>query len=214
MWGGARPGAGRKKTGAAGVAHRQRDALASRFPVHVTLKLRRGLPRLRCRVAYRVLCGAFDRGKNRAGRLVDGVFRLVHYSVQNDHLHLIVEAKDRLSLTRGIQGLAIRIARALNRLWERRGRVFADRYHDRILRSPRQVRNTLRYVLNNAWKHLRRPPNGPDRYSSGPWFDGWRRDVPRVVPRRPFGPIAAARTWLLTLGWRRHGRLPVGLVGP
>ena len=132
------------------MSHLKREALASRFPVHVTMKIAKGLPSLRIRAAYRVVCEAFDKGCKRAGRLEGGVFRLVHYSVQGDHLHLVCEAKDRASLSRGVQGLSIRIARGLNRLWERKGKVFADRYHDRILRTPREVRNVLRYVFNNA----------------------------------------------------------------
>jgi len=47
----------------------------------------------------------------------------------------------------------IRVAKGLNKLWARRGKVFADHYHDRILRTPREVRNALCYVLHNAKKH-------------------------------------------------------------
>ncbi|HEX6813320.1 MAG TPA: hypothetical protein VF384_16995 [Planctomycetota bacterium] len=116
-WGGPRKGSGRKpKSGEAGVSHRERPALAMRFLVHVTLKLRKGLPRLRQKAEYAALSAAFVKGKGRFG------FRLCHCAVLNDHLHLIVEAPDRAALRRGLQGLAIRIARALNRLWRRRGR--------------------------------------------------------------------------------------------
>ena len=153
-WGERKKGAGRKKDPRSGVSHLRREALAARFPVHVTMKVRRELPKLRRKVCYRVIAAAFAKGCERQGRLQDGRFRLVQYSIQNDHLHLIVEAKDRTSLSRGMQGLAIRIARGLNRLWERKGKVFADRYHDRILRTPREVRNALRYVLNNGRRHL------------------------------------------------------------
>ena len=137
------------------------------------------------------------------------MFRLVHYSVQNDHLHLICEAKNRLSLSRGLQGLCTSIAMRLNRLWVRRGRVFADRYHDHVLRTPREVRNALHYLLHNARKHLRSfRSSGPDPFSSGPWFDGWRACDPLPSPIA-MGPIALARTWLLGTGWRRHGRIPL-----
>ena len=201
-WGGERPGAGRKKVRGSGVSHRRRELLAPRFPVHVTLRLRAGLCSLRRGAAYHALRIAFGRGRERGG------FRLVHYAVQSNHLHLIVEAKDRESLSRGMQGLAIRVARALNRLWERGGSVFADRYHDRILRSPRQVRNALCYVLCNASKHgLQLEPGMPDPFTSGDLFDGWRErpaEEPEVVAA---GVVARARTWLATKGWRRHGLL-------
>ena len=206
LWGERRKGAGRKKDPNSGVPHLRRAPLAARFPVHVTMKLRRGLPKLRRKACYRVLATAFAQARERPGRLENGRFRLVHYSIQNDHLHLIVEAKDRPSLSRGLQGLAIRIARGLNRLWHRKGKVFADRYHDHILRTPREVRNALRYVLQNARRHLQHfKKRRPDPFSSGPWFDGWRdfTDDGRLGT----APLATARTWLLKKGWRRRGLL-------
>src|SRR5262245_59168549 len=146
--GGARKGAGRKpKNGVAGVSHRPRDERKARHPSHVTLKLRQHLPRLRRKAEYAALRAAFGKGKDRFG------FRLCHYAVLNDHLHLGCEAADLDSLRRGIQGLAIRIARALNKLWARKGKVFADRYHDRVLRTPREVRNAIAYVMGNARHH-------------------------------------------------------------
>jgi hypothetical protein len=135
------------------------------------------------------------------------VFRLVHFSVQSNHLHLIVEGDARPTLARGLQGLAIRMARALNRLWRRAGSVFADRYHDRILRSPREVWNALRYVLCNARKHgawTSRTRHDP--FSSAPWFDGWGGAQPKL--EQP-SPAARARTWLLRTGWSFHGLLDI-----
>jgi len=141
-----------------------------------------------------VLREAFRSGARRFG------MRLVHFSVQRDHLHLIAEARDRRALTRGLQGLFVRLAKRLNRWWGRKGRVFADRFHDRILRTPREVRNALRYVLLNARRHGVRSA-GIDPYSSGAWFDGWTRGTQRQ-PTAP-APVARARTWLATVGWRR-----------
>ncbi len=207
--GGKRAGAGRKPKGdEAGVSHGPRALLAARFPAHVTLKLRRGLPRLRSRPEYQALLAAFAGGCDRGG------FRLTHYAVLNDHLHLLVEAADRANLSRGLQGLAIRIAKALNRLWRRRGSVFADRYHDRILKTPREVRNALRYVLANGKKHAAAGrevavPQAIDTFTSAPWFDGFREALTvrgiETLPR----PVTDAHTWMLTIGWRRHGLLSV-----
>ena len=199
-WGGPRRNAGRKPKGErAGAPHETRAPLASRHPVHVTVRLRRGLPSLRYKQPYLTLLRAFGAGRERFG------FRLLHYTVQSNHLHLIAEAKDRRALTRGMQGLLVRIARALNKLWGRRGRVFADRYHDRILRTPREVRHALRYVLHNARPHGIFGPT-PDPYSSGRWFDGWRERFERLA-EGVARPVARAHTWLLTVGWRRHGRI-------
>jgi REP element-mobilizing transposase RayT len=201
-WGGPREGAGRKPKGdKAGVSHRSRAALASRFPVHVTTRLQRGLPSLRSKGVYAVLRAAFAAGCDRGG------FRLVHYSVQGNHLHLIVEATDRQCLSRGLQGLLIRVARALNRLWQRRGRLFADRYHDHILRTPREVRHALAYVLNNARRHGLRLAQALDYFASGWWFDGWRERLAITGLAEVEQPVARARTWLLQVGWRRYGLL-------
>ena len=200
-WGGARPGAGRKPVGErAGVSHRARAPLASRHPVHVTVRVKQGLPGLRNRRVYAALRVAFAAGCDRFG------FRLVHYSVQRDHLHFMVEAKERRALSRGVQGLLIRIAKALNRLWERKGSVFADRYHSRQLRTPKEVRSCLAYVLNNARKHGLRLAQAVDLFTSGWWFDGWREDF-RTRGMPAARPVAEARTWLLGVGWRRHGLL-------
>jgi putative transposase len=197
-WGGRRKGAGPKPKGERpGVSHRRREALASRFPVHVTLKVKAGLPSLRRRQAHAVLIGAFTAMSGRTN------FRLVHYSVQSNHVHLICEALDRRELARGIQSLATRIAKRLNALWRRAGKLFADRYHDRILHTPREVRNALGYVLNNALHHGVPIPRGePDPFSSAGWFSSWRGP----------SPITRAKTWLLSIGWARHGPLEIGVA--
>ena len=123
--------------------------------------------------------------------------------MQSNHLHLIVEGRDRRSVARGLQGLFIRVAKGLNRHWGRKGKVFADRYADRILRTPREVRNALVYVLNNCRRHGIYP-GAPDPYSSGGWFDGWKhgRGPDHEIVSAPV--VSRARTWLLAAGWRRH----------
>ena len=166
--------------------------------MHVTVRLRKGLPTLRNRRVYAALRAAFAAASHRFG------FRLAHYSVQRDHLHLIAEAKDRPALAGGVQGLLIRVAKALNRLWGRKGSVFGDRYHDRVLRTPREVRSALAYVLNNARRHGLRLAQAMDFFASGAWFDGWKEGFrTRSVPAAR--PVAAGRTWLLNVGWRRYG---------
>ena len=138
-------------------------------------------------------------------------FRVVHFSVQQDHLHLIVEAADRRSLGRGMQGLTIRLARRLNRLLERKGKLFTDRYHAEQLTTPSQVRNAIRYVLSNHRKHawqrrIRIGRRFVDAFSSAPHFDGW--NAPVKLGCAPSADVTAKpRTWLLASGWRRRGRL-------
>jgi putative transposase len=199
-WGGRREGAGRKPAGPrAGVPHRRKGALAKTYPVHVTTRIKDGLASLRGKQEQAVLEGAFRSGCERFG------FRLVHYDVLGNHFHFVVEAADRRALFRGLVGLLTRIARRLNKAWGRRGQVFPDRFHERILRTPREVRNAVAYVLHNAARHgYAVPKKRPDPCSSGDWFDGWRDFAARFPTPRP---VAFAQTWLLRVGWRRHGLL-------
>jgi hypothetical protein len=124
----------------------------------------------------------------------------VHYSIQVTHLHLIVEAKDAQTLSRGMLGLNVRLSRALNRGWRRRGRVVDGAFHEHILRTPPEVRNALVYVLQNARRHGSWHRDAPDPYSSGATFDGWRDFEPRGS-----APTVEPHTWLLRVGWRRYG---------
>ena len=196
-WGGRRAGAGRKPSGRrVGVSHRTRPAHVARHPVHVTLRAERSLPSLRGDRLFPLLC----RGLAQSSR---GGLRILHFSVQTDHVHLIVEAESGEALSRGLQGLAIRLAKRVNRALGRAGSFWSDRYHARPLRTPREVRNALVYVLQNARKHM---PGfrGLDPCSSALWFSGWRRAIPTEAAR---SPVATPRTWLAAVGWRRHGSI-------
>jgi len=207
MHGGARPGAGRRKSKDSGVSHAAREKVNHNDVILVTTKVVPGLPSLRGYHAYLKILECFEKGCEKDG------FRLVEFSVQSNHLHLLVEGDDRSSLSRGLQGLLSgllsRLARALNRLWGRSGRFWADRYHDRVLRTPSAVRNALRYVLHNVKKHCAGFKSSlPDSRSSGDWFTGWLESFERSRLARMFErPVARARSWLLRVGWLLHGRL-------
>jgi len=176
------------------VPHAPRPEHDPRHPVHVTLRALQTLKSLRSEPAFAALVRAF-RLARRSG------FRVVHFSVQTDHVHLIVEADSAQQLRRGLNGLTCRAARALNRAWRRRGRIWGDRYHAHALMTPREVRNGIVYVLLNFRKHLRGPPIVDPR-SSGIWFEGWTH-APEGQP--PPCPTAVPRTWLASAGWRRAG---------
>lgn len=200
--GGARKGAGRKPAGPRGrVGHSARPRLKARHPVHVTLRVVEGLPNLRAGSAHRAVLGALAAGSRRFGLAV------IHYSAQSNHVHLVCEADNEQALARGMKGICVRMARALNRIWSRTGSVFADRYHARVLGSPREVRNALAYVLGNAAHHGLRFVGKIDPCSSASWFDGWKRKSPPFTAVMRWCPFPAARTWLLTLGWRLNGPL-------
>jgi hypothetical protein len=142
-----------------------------------------------------------------------GDFRVAHYSLQGDHAHLIVEAHGKEALGRGMMSIGARLARAVNRVGRRSGPVLDGRYHHRSLRSPREVRRALAYVLLNARRHLakgrgvsRFAPAHLDGASSARWFDGWRPEAASRFPETKMGcEVARPRTWLLRVGWRRHG---------
>jgi putative transposase len=194
-WGGRRSGAGRKPDrDRAGTPHVRRPPHDARHPVHVTFRAGRGVPWLRSQPLWAALRDAL-REANRTS------FRVVHFSVQSDHLHLIVEADSARVLCSGLRGLAIRSARAVNRCCARRGSVWAERYHARALRTPREVRLALTYVLLNFCKHLRAKP-GVDPRSSARWFDGWKHPQPNATDPCPTMP---PQTWLCARGWRRAG---------
>lgn len=215
--GGARKGAGRpRKSGRPPVAHRARPRLLGRQPQHVTLRLRREVGYLRSERALRAMYRSLARGCERFET------RVVHFSVQGDHVHLLVEAADRVALTRAIKGLSVRIARALNKVVGRRGAAFADRYHTRALASPREVHHALGYVLCNYRHHAaarrrKLPRWWIDPCSSGWAFTGWRGRDGEAVPGhrlvRPESPrLAEAKTWLLLVGWQRQGMIAVDHV--
>ncbi|MFL5453150.1 MAG: transposase, partial [Myxococcales bacterium] len=146
-WGGKRRGAGRKPKGArAGVAHVPRKQ-PLRTPAHVTMRVADGRPGLRSNRSFRAIGQAFREGKDRFG------FRVVHFNVQGNHIHLLVEADDATALARGMKGLSVRMARAFNKAHGLRGPLFSDRFHSRALRSPREVAFAIRYILGNHIKH-------------------------------------------------------------
>jgi len=210
-WGGRREGAGRKPKRPGAVSHAKRPRLASRYPVHISLRVDDHLPSLRRPDLLEGIEGCL-----RVVRSVYNNFRVVHYSIQDHHLHLVVEASSRTALSRAMQGLNIRIAKRINKILGRKGTVFTDRYHETILRSPTQTRNGISYVLLNSRRHaaqsgMRFAPDWIDDGSSGRFFDGWRGL--RVRPPPDEEPtVSEPQTWILSTGWRRLGLLPVDAV--
>jgi REP element-mobilizing transposase RayT len=211
--GGKRRGAGRPPKGfRSSERHRTREAFRANQPVHVTLRVEGAVGNLRRRDAYHALRRAMLVVADRND------FRIVHISLERDHVHLIVEASDKDALARGMHVFEIVAAKFLNKVITRetgrlrRGRVFGDRYHAVVIKSPKQMRNTLSYVLNNWRRH--RQDEGVDSmfwdvdyFSSGPVFTGWD-EGPQPLPSgyQPL-PVRGARTWLLSTGWRKAGSI-------
>ena len=183
--------------------------MASRHPCHVTLKVEKDVPSLRTAKLVAELERSWREVCQR------GRFRLVHYSIQSDHVHMIVEAGSTRDLACGLKAIAARLARGVNRVFRRAGRVLADRCHVHVLRTPHEVRNAIAYVLLNAQRHLAKRGQAlpgvarMDPASSGRWFSGWRR---RATPAHDPPAVAAPRTWLLSIGWRRRGLIDIAEV--
>lgn len=207
------------------MPHRPREKHWGDRPVLVTL-------RTRCRVlrsqfvfpTVRWAIAATNSKRAREKRLrLRQAFRICEFSVQGDHLHLLVEASCEVALERGVRGFAIRLAKSVNRLLFQNGKFLDDRYHALELATPRSVRNALIYVLANFRKHGRgRAGELFDVYSSAPYFGGFAefeadeaeqplaaRVVPRALAPPSESPVERPRTWLLARSWLLLGRISV-----
>ena len=192
------------------MPHVSRQAHAWEHPVHVTARVVTGAPDLRSELVFAALKRVFARASEKG-------FGLLHFSVQRNHLHLIVEADDAKALARGLQRLLSRAAMIINALARRSGRLWRDRHHRRALTCPRQVRNAFVYVLFNDRKHLqenghfgRNAYEGMDPFTSWVWFEGWTPTAaPSTAAIARAGPpvVDAPHTWLAKTGWRLHGLL-------
>jgi putative transposase len=187
----------------ANVRHRARAVHKYWNPLHVTMRAKRGLPSFRAETLF----AAFERAVRRTRR---DDFRVVEFSVQDDHLHLIVEADDNDALARGMKSSSVRANRLFNAALGRgRGPVWGDRYHRRDLTSARQVRNPLVCCLQNYKKHQRVKSGAPriDPCSSARWFQGWT-----AIRQHDDGPPPTedACTVLLRIAWQKHGFIHPG----
>ena len=225
-WGGKRRGAGRKQVNERkSQPHRMRPALGPSTVVLVSLRVVPDVRRLRRRDAYRALRNAMLAVLTRTD------FRIVHVSIQGNHVHLLIEAESKHSLARGMQAFQISAARRLNKVdidergQPRRGPVFVDRYHMEVVTTPTHARHCLAYVLNNWRRHKEdRAPYAKtwplDPYSSAAAFSGWREGVDaanRLLTRPPRAwpvelaedplPVCRPHSWLLRDGWRLGGEV-------
>ncbi len=209
--GGKRKGAGRPPKGErAGSPHTRRPAIKASTPGHVVLRVAKAVGNLRRRDLYRAL---------RTATLTVAKHedvRIVHVSIQRNHVHLLVEAKDKRALARGMQSFQISAAKLINAQLvlengeRRRGSVFPDRYHLEVITNRRQARHALAYVLNNWRKHgEHRDPDlrgcQVDPFSTGARFTGWRGTPRSPEPLDEPLVVWEPRTWLLTDGWRLYG---------
>lgn len=175
------------------MSHHSRPQFEKPSAVQVTLSVAGHVWNLRSRRCFEIIETSLGAARERFG------LRVIEFTVLGNHLHLVVEADSDEALSRGMQGLNIRIAKALNRLMERKGRVFADHYHSRMLRTPTELVNAIAYVLGNAAHHY--GESGRDPFSSRAYEAQHREKI-----------LSHPRTWLLRSGWRRARTVPRWLV--
>jgi REP element-mobilizing transposase RayT len=217
--GGNRRRAGRKPKGArAGSRHQARPAFKPNHALHVVLRIVPAVGNMRRRALYKAMREATITAALRER------FRIVHISIQRNHVHMLAEAKDKLALARGMQGFQISAARHINTALavgyrRRRGSVFADRYHLEVITSPTRTRHVLNYVLNN-WRKHKEDQQGlartwlVDPYSTGILFPDWKELEDRALMwpiRATYDPLVVRRpeSWLLRESWKRVGSISV-----
>ena len=155
--------------------------------MHVTLRMAPEVYNLRSRRSFRTIERALRLGADRFD------VRMTSFSVQGNHIHLLVEAPSRATLARAMKGFSVRLARGLNKMMQRKGRVLGDRYHAHVLRTPTEVAHAIRYVRDNARKHA---AERGEIYSRG-YVD------PCSSAGAPHVALPSAQTWLLREGWKR-----------
>jgi len=204
-WGGKRKGAGRKRSGERSrVPHLRRCEFSKDHPLHVTLRVLDEVGRLRVRAVLGAVAEALRLVADRED------LRIIHTSIQNNHLHLYCEATSREGLAEGMRSFKTSVSRRINRALGRSGRVFADRYHYEVVKTPKQARAVLCYVMNNWRKHHadRGCRDRVDPFATGMWFRGWKEtDIPKqlvIPPGVIVLPYREPRTWLLREGWKKH----------
>lgn len=137
-WGGARPGAGRPKSGRrVGPPHRARLRFARGAQLHVAMTVREDHPDLRTRRVRDLVHGVLDAHLDHPG------FRIVRASLTRDQIHLFVEVKDAPTLSREMRSLTVRLSYAL--AGGTRARVFRERYHA----APVTTGATIEHVVES-----------------------------------------------------------------
>jgi len=221
--GGKRRGAGRKPQGfRSGSPHDKRPKVNGEQALHIVLRVVPAVGSMRRRAMYKAV---------RDASVVVAIrerIRILHISIQRTHIHLLVEAANKVALARGMQGFQISVARNINtalgpdKYRRRRGPVFAGRYHLVVITSPRQARNALSYLLNN-WRKHQEDRRGEartwmvDPFSSGFSFPDWReledKDLMWEIPenRKAYEPLIVyrPRSWLMETGWKLGGSISV-----
>jgi hypothetical protein len=136
--GGRRPNAGRKRRLSRGIAHEPREKVRTQIPLQVNFKYKLSVKNKEgLKALHKAIRNARSHG-----------LKIMHYSLQHNHVHLIIEATNNKLLTKGMRSLTITLAKAINK-----GRIQIQRYHLHVLKTIRERKNAVHYVLLNEKKH-------------------------------------------------------------
>jgi REP element-mobilizing transposase RayT len=204
-WGGKRRGAGRKNRSGL-VNHAKRERVDFKKPLHITLRLRKGVASLRTQKSLKNF-------RNAVGESKKFGLHVIHFSLLSNHIHMIVEARDSASLAAGMKSLCGRLGKFIRKISGGKGAVFAGRFHMHLLKSPSEMKRALEYVLLNRAKHKDEIEN-IDEFSSGHAFREWSRllgrrmcglisEQVRLSDRKTAVELSPPRSWLCTSGWMR-----------
>ncbi len=186
------------------MSHAKRPMVKSGTPVHITLKLRKGVANLRSREVF----AGFKISARGAARFD---FKIIHFSIQADHVHVVAEAASNKALAQGMRSFGGRLGKWVRRIVGGVGPVFAGRYHVNVLANPTKMKNALAYVLQNH-AHHRKVLKHLDEFSSAVYFSQWRQLFgftagPLLVDHRRAADLpdylSAPRSWLARDGWMR-----------
>jgi REP element-mobilizing transposase RayT len=139
-------GAGRKAIHDKGIRHIEREVIKKDTVLHLTLKIEKNKANLKNKSILKALQQSIKKA-----RLLG--LKVIQYTLEYDHVHLLVESSDKISLGKGMQSLGISFSKKINKIKKQNGKVFKTRYHFRKLSTPREIKNVLNYILGNGVKH-------------------------------------------------------------
>lgn len=140
--------AGRPASNDKGIRHTRRERITKQSALHFTIKVRENKADIKNKRLLKILHHAIKRARLKK-------LKVLHYSLEYNHVHLLVEARDNQIIHQGMQAFGISFAKAINKIKFLKGRVYKNRYHFRKITSLRDYKNVLLYIFRNGIKHKR-----------------------------------------------------------
>jgi REP element-mobilizing transposase RayT len=172
--------AGRTAIHDKGIRHISREDIKKPTSLHLTIKVRENKADIKNKQILKALHHSIKRARMKR-------LKIVHYTLEYNHIHLLVEAEIKQLVHQGMQAFGISLAKKINTIKRLKGTVYKHRYHLRKINSPRDLKNVLHYIFNNGIHH-KRTSNVLDSYNSlpalknlnhlyGPWAKKIEADI-------------------------------------